>query len=608
MQTFLWPLRHCTSHPQNRRRLSAGLFVLALAACAPSLSQPKVDRKTLNEAEFLVSDTLRTEMIMAPDTAERLGFSDYAGPGSHGRLSDQSQAGFERARLLRLDLLNQLARRPVLPDGHPLARDLQTLTEAYLRLTRIQSIGHGRLTPRSVAPFAIDPFSGAWIDGPDLLRRIHRVETLEDAEAFVSRIEALADALDDTRRRLIADANTGLVPPRLLLELLGTRLEALSTPTSETIAGLSQDLENLMRGVPDITAEERELLLGRARLVIAEELRPAYQRLTSTVAELRDTAPLTAGIWAQGRGSDSYRLFFDWHVGSSPFDTNTLHEFHLSAVQQRQSSLKASLEAHREASPEDPPLTLGAALGITMQQGVDTAVPWFEPVDLTHQEALQEDTVGLTGVRLEPRAVDQSRPSVLLINATQLAKWPVWLQDLFLSSDFQTPAARLTPAILDSRHDVPIRHMLTLSGFEQGWASDYHTQLSARLTIGPKLIIWQHWRLIEAALAAADTGLHSARWTAEDARNYLMEQTALSPALARDAVAFIAANPGRFAARFDGARRLQTLRVRAEATLGPRYEETIFQDKVLGDGPRPFEMLKTDIETWYESQLMPPAN
>ena len=44
----------------------------------------------------------------------------------------------------------------------------------------------------------------------------------------------------------------------------------------------------------------------------------------------------------------------------------------------------------------------------------------------------QEDTVGLTGVRLEPRAVDQSRPSVLLINATQLAKWPVWLQDLFL--------------------------------------------------------------------------------------------------------------------------------------------------------------------------------
>ncbi|MEL6831116.1 MAG: DUF885 family protein, partial [Pseudomonadota bacterium] len=210
------------------RRLAASAALLALlAACGPSPNEPRVTSERLRQATTLLEDTVRTEMVWAPDTASETGLSAYAGDNHQARFSDYSQAGFERGRLLRLDLLEQLGRRPVLPIEHPLARDLVVTTDAYVRLAELQAVGHGRLSLWDTVPFAMDPFGGVWISGLDLLSNTHRVATLADAEAFVARLAALAGAVADTKRRLMADAESGIVAPRTLLQQQKTLVDAL---------------------------------------------------------------------------------------------------------------------------------------------------------------------------------------------------------------------------------------------------------------------------------------------------------------------------------------------------------------------------------------------
>lgn len=592
------------------RPVLLGAMWIIAAACSPTPNEPRLDHKTLAQADFILTDTLRTEMILAPDSADRLGFSDLAAPAGNARLSDVSQAGFERSRLLRLDLLDQLGRRPVLPEDHLLARDLRTVTDAYLRLTELQSIGYGRLSPLGVAPYAIDPFSGIWIEGPDLLSRIHRVENLADAEAFVRRLDELSGAIDDTRRRLRADAETGIVPPRLLLDQLYQRLDRLLQPGAPTLEGLSADLDNLMSGVPVITDKDRQALTEAARSIVRDALRPAYLRLANDIDALRQTAPLTTGLWTLPGSGDAFRKFLDWHIGSSPFTTGALHALHLDVTADRRTALLETLDGLAPDAGDIGRPQTGTALN-TLSYRLETTFTeiapdpagGFDPSPLTRENALPEDSVDLTGVRFEQHAADESRPARLLISSSQIAKWPDWLQALFLSADFQTPATRIATAIRGRAGTARIRLALNFPGFQLGWQSDAHVQASARLQAGPHRLAWQHWQLIEAGLAAADTGLHHAHWSADETRDYLMRETALSADLAGDAVAMIAARPGHYAARLEGARRLTTLRVRARAILGDTYREPVFQEVLLGDGPRPFDMVKDDVEAWYESQL-----
>jgi uncharacterized protein (DUF885 family) len=103
-------------------------------------------------------------------------------------------------------------------------------------------------------------------------------------------------------------------------------------------------------------------------------------------------------------------------------------------------------------------------------------------------------------------------------------------------------------------------------------------------------------RVIRAARALADLGLHTEAWSRERVAAFFAEATGMSPW-------FCAAQGIRHArsgmqglAYFVGRLGLDDLRGRARARLGARFDELAFQDRVLDAGPIPPALLAP--EAW----------
>lgn len=600
------------SRPGHRRRparvfgwLVALMLGISLSACAPSSDTPRLNRKTLAQANAILDDIARSELAMSPELASRLGAEPQDDSDTFGRLDDHSQAGFERQRLVRIDLLNEIRHRPLLPPDHPAAKDLAVMADAYSRLVRLQQIGYGRLSLSGARPYVLDPYSGIWIEGPQLLANDHRIDTIEDAAAYVARLHVLPDAIDDTRRRLLADAEAGLTPPPALLHQTRHHLARLLADNGADLIRLEQTLRNLTQSLPDASGTEVEALLSAARQAVQIELVGAYQRLDTTLDSLIVEAPAQAGFWAQANGHEAYGALINWQVEHRQ-SLDDLHQDNIDAVLARTAALQAALDA---AGLEPGPIDQRLAI-LTAPAEVETSGPEQVPAALVFSgPAVQTRAYAsppLSGFRAFPARLDATRPAILVLDQPQLGKWPTYMHaGLKLEADI---GLRQPYSALANQRRSIARAMAPYPSIQAAWRLYTAEREAGRLLASPQQIIGlQQLTLLRAALAAADTGMHYQRWSLERATAYLIETTYLPEPLMREAALRIAAHPGEASARMLAYRKLSALQERASRVLGNKYDETGFQSILLIDGPRPFTIIEQDIEAWYEALLNSPA-
>jgi uncharacterized protein (DUF885 family) len=111
---------------------------------------------------------------------------------------------------------------------------------------------------------------------------------------------------------------------------------------------------------------------------------------------------------------------------------------------------------------------------------------------------------------------------------------------------------------------------------------------------------YEMWR---ACRLVVDTGLHAQGWTKAQAVAFMKENTALTDANIDAEVNRYISNPGQALAYKLGELRILSLRHKAEAALGPRFDVRHFHDAVLGQGPVPLDVLEAQIDAWIARQL-----
>jgi uncharacterized protein (DUF885 family) len=110
-----------------------------------------------------------------------------------------------------------------------------------------------------------------------------------------------------------------------------------------------------------------------------------------------------------------------------------------------------------------------------------------------------------------------------------------------------------------------------------------------------KLVSLQ-FRLQRAARAFLDPELQMGKWTAEQAREFLMKEVVLSPAFATEEVdRFTFRAPAQATAYYYGYLRLLDLRAAAEKELGPKFDALTFHDTILGEGLLPPDLMKRSV-------------
>jgi uncharacterized protein (DUF885 family) len=102
-----------------------------------------------------------------------------------------------------------------------------------------------------------------------------------------------------------------------------------------------------------------------------------------------------------------------------------------------------------------------------------------------------------------------------------------------------------------------------------------------------------------AARLVIDTGIHALGWTREQALDYLR---AHAPTQALSEVYRYISWPGQALAYKLGQLTILKLRSEAESTLGPRFDERAFHDRILGMGAVPLKVLEEQMRA-YEARF-----
>lgn len=106
--------------------------------------------------------------------------------------------------------------------------------------------------------------------------------------------------------------------------------------------------------------------------------------------------------------------------------------------------------------------------------------------------------------------------------------------------------------------------------------------------------IWRACRLV------VDTGIHAQGWSRQDAIDYLLAHSAISPYDAASETDRYIGWPGQACAYKIGQLSIVGLRREAEAALGARFDRREFHDCVLGAGALPLPVLEKRVRRWIE--------
>ena len=117
-------------------------------------------------------------------------------------------------------------------------------------------------------------------------------------------------------------------------------------------------------------------------------------------------------------------------------------------------------------------------------------------------------------------------------------------------------------------------------------------------------------RLMRAARAFLDPMLHLGQISPEHARQVLLDEVVLSPAMARQEVdRYTFRSPAQAASYFYGYQQLLALRTRAEIALGEHFDRAAFNNFLLDQGLLPPDLLADAVMNQFvrDARNTPPA-
>jgi len=108
--------------------------------------------------------------------------------------------------------------------------------------------------------------------------------------------------------------------------------------------------------------------------------------------------------------------------------------------------------------------------------------------------------------------------------------------------------------------------------------------------------------MLRAMRLVVDTGIHAKGWTRDRSIAYFLAHSGESRTDATAEVERYIAIPSQAVAYKLGSLKIQELRDRAKAALGPRFDVREFHAQVLGSGALPLAILEAKIDRWIASK------
>ncbi|WP_445363574.1 DUF885 domain-containing protein [Microbulbifer sp. ANSA003] len=458
----------------------------------------------------------------------------------------------------------------------------------------------------------------------------HRIDNIRDAEAYISRLNRIPQYFAQLQDQLEENAKAGTTIPKFVFPYVIGDAQNLITGApfdrkkdSPLFADFKGKVENL-----DISKEQKKSLIDKAKTALKDNTGPAYKTLIDYLQELEIRATTDDGAWKLADGSDFYNFRLGFYT-STDMTAEEIHRIGLEEVTRihdemreimRKVKFEGKLKNFFEFMRTDqqfyyPTTEQGKAAYLEKATTIiDTMKGRLNELFITKPRAdldvravepFREKSAG-KAFYLQP-AADGSRPGIYYANLYNMDDMPSYQMEA-LAYHEGIPGHHMQLSITQELQDIPkFRKYGHYTAYTEGWGL-YSEMVPKEMGLYQDpysdfgrlaMELWRAGRLV------VDTGIHTKKWTREQAIQYLMENTPNPEGDVIKAVERYIVLPGQATAYKIGMLKILQLREKAKKELGEKFDIRQFHNAVLANGPVPLDALEEIIDEWIANTRTP---
>jgi uncharacterized protein (DUF885 family) len=460
------------------------------------------------------------------------------------------------------------------------------------------------------------------MQGPQLLAETSEFtpfKTVKDYDNWIARLNTSGTFVDQWITLLTQGIAEKLTQPRSTIDKVLEQLKGQLVGDPEA-SPFYAPFKKIPAGVPET---EKVRLQTAGKLAVQNVALPAMQRLDKFFREVylpgsRDTV----GIYDIPGGDQYYRNRMKLYTTIDNPDPVAIHNIGREEVKRIRAEMEKTLEGINFLGTLDQFLgflrtdprfyyktsdELMAAYTKTARE-IEPQLPKLfgrlpkNSFDIRPIPAESAPTT--TTAYYQPGSMDGSRRAAYYVNLYKPETRPMWEVEV-LTAHESVPGHHLQISLAYEMTGVPeFRRNATYTAYVEGWAL-YSEQLGYELGLYKDdfskmgQLNYDMWRAVRLVV---DTGMHSFKWTRDQAIYYFLQNTGKNRLDIENEVDRYIAWPGQALAYKLGQLKIQALRAEAEKALGDRFDIRAFHDQILANGALPLSVLETETRAWIAAQ------
>ena len=475
-------------------------------------------------------------------------------------------------------------------------------------------------------------FHGYWIsqmggehnDIPAFLVNVHKIDTLSDAEAYISRLKKLDKVFDQVLWQMKKREELGVLPPKFTFEYVTNDVKAFMDGCSKTDA--SNILLTDFSGKVDklsIDKDAKDKLKAEAKTVIATTVKDSYQKLYDYWTDLDKKVEKSDGVWAMPDG-DAYYQYCLRHNTTTNISPDSIFETgqrevarikgEMHAIMKQVGFKSDSLQDFFKFMRTDKRFKYSnddkgrAELIAQSNSYLDTIKFVYlkklfnhipkAPLVVKAVEKFREKSAA--GAFYEDPAEDGSRPGRFYVSLYNVNDQPRYQLEALCYHE-GIPGHHMQIALAQELKSVPkFRRHGGNTAYVEGWAL-YSEKVPKEMGLyqDPYSDFGRlSMEIFRAARLVVDAGIHYKHWTHEQAIDYLLQNTANAPGDCKHEIERYFCWPGQATGYKIGMLKILALRTKAQDALGDKFDIRQFHDVVLMNGAVPLNVLEELVDKY----------
>ena len=472
----------------------------------------------------------------------------------------------------------------------------------------------------------ITQMGGEHNDIPSFLINIHQIQNDTDAVAYISRLKGIENVFTQVTTQLKKRESIGVIPPAFTFSYVTDDLKNM-------IAGLDADGEkNLLLNdfsskldKIDLTAEKKAALKQEAKEVLKSSVKKAYQDFLAYWQTLSEKQKENNGAWSLPKGKEYYEYCLR-RTTTTNMTADEIYETGLKEVARIQAEMREimkkvnfksdSLQEFFAYMRNDPKFKYSndAKGKNDLLAESNSYIHTFKkvyldklfdnepkaPLVVMEVEAFRAKSAG--GAFYENPAEDGSRPGRFYVNTYNMNDEPRYQIEALCYHE-ATPGHHMQIALAQELRDVPkFRKYSGNTAYIEGWA--LYSELLPK-EVGLYQDPYSDFgrlsmEIFRSARLVVDVGIHSKKWTKEQAIDYFIQNTANAPGDIKHEIERYFLWPSQATGYKIGMIKILQLREKAKQALGDKFDIKRFHSVILMNGSVPLGVLEELVDKWVE--------